>query len=58
MDDQHIGTKISAVDLYYCAIKSYFDRNDSPINFRFDAKTKYDELTDDEKSKISMEYLQ
>lgn len=58
MDKQHEKTKASTVDLYYCAIRAYFDRNDSPINFKFDSKIKYNEVTEDEdKAEISLEDL-
>ncbi|MCH7966087.1 MAG: hypothetical protein IIB02_01510 [Thaumarchaeota archaeon] len=58
LDEHHAGTKASTVSLHYCAIRAYFDRNDSPINFRFDAKTKYDNLTDDEeKPEVTLEDL-
>ena len=56
MDAQHEGTKASTVDLFYCAIRAYFDRNDSPINFKFDSKIKYDQITeDDDKPELSLE---
>ncbi len=56
MDEQHKYMKALTVDLFYCSIRAYFDRNDSPINFKFDSKIKYDVITeDDEKPELSLE---
>lgn len=56
MDDRHAGTKPSTVDLYYCSIKAFFDRNDSPINFKFDSAIKYDMTTgEEEQPEITLE---
>lgn len=56
MDEQHQDRKASTVDLFYCSIRAYFDRNDSPINFKFDSKIKYDQITDDDdKPELSLE---
>jgi hypothetical protein len=58
LDEQHNGTKPSTVDLFYCAIRAYFDRNDTPINFKFNAKIKYDESNgDEEKPEVTLEDL-
>ncbi len=58
MDDMHQDKKASTVDLFYCSIRAYFDRNDSPINFKFDSTVKYDQvIEDEEKPEISLEDL-
>ncbi|MFQ5781520.1 MAG: hypothetical protein ACE5GR_00525 [Nitrosopumilus sp.] len=58
MDEQHENTKASTVDLYYCSIRAYFDRNDSPISFKFDSKIKYNQITEDEeKPEVTLEDL-
>ena len=46
LDDVHSGKKPSTMNLYYCAIRAYFDRNDHPISFRFDPGTRYDGAED------------
>ena len=41
LDSIHEGKRASTMNLHYCGIKSYFDKNDSPLPFKFGAKTLY-----------------
>ena len=56
LDEQHKGNKPSTMNSYYCTIRAYFDRNDSPISFRFNPSVKYDDA-DGEKSEVTLEDL-
>lgn len=42
MDDIHKNKKANTMKIYESTIKEYFAKNDSPINFKFDPKAKYD----------------
>ena len=49
MDDSiHLGKRASTVTILRSVIKSYFKKNDSPIDFDFNPKTKYKETTEEE----------
>lgn len=41
LDPIHQKKKANTIKIAYNAIKSYFDKNDSPLEFRFDYKAKY-----------------
>jgi hypothetical protein len=46
LDSCHEGKSSSAMNSIYHAITSYFEKNESPIRFRFNSKTKYDNQTE------------
>ncbi len=49
MDDSiHKGKKESTIRITMAAIKSYFETNDSPIQFRFNAKATYQSTSEDD----------
>jgi hypothetical protein len=48
MDDLHKGKRASTIDGLRSAILAYFEKNDTPIKFKFDPKTKYRVTTDDD----------
>ena len=41
LDSMHEGKRSSTMNLEACAIKAYFEKNDCPMNFRFDPKVIY-----------------
>jgi hypothetical protein len=56
LDPIHAEKRASSVALINTAIMSYFERNDSPISFKFDPKATYKSTTDeDEKPMMSLE---
>ncbi len=57
-DEEHERTRPKTVDLFFCAIRAYFDRNDSQINFKLNSKVRYDEsMEDEDKSEVTLEDL-
>ena len=45
LDSCHNGKSSTTMDAIYHAITSYFEKNESPIRFKFNSKTKYDNQT-------------
>lgn len=46
LDSCHNGKSSTTMNSIYHAITSYFEKNEAPIHFRFNAKTKYDNQTE------------
>ncbi len=42
LDPIHAGKKPSSMNVTFCSILSYFDKNDHPIKMKFNTQTKYD----------------
>ena len=58
LDPMHEGKRASTVNLDCCAIRAYFDRNDSPLDFKFDPKTNYKTQNgEDEQPSLSLDEL-
>lgn len=56
LDPMHEGKRAGSVKIDYCAIKSYFERNDFPLYFRFDLTTKYRTTNgEDEQPSLSLD---
>lgn len=54
----HQHKKPRSVSLEYYSILSYFEKNDSPIHFKFDPKTKYETRSEEENQRsLSLEDL-
>ncbi|MBM3911019.1 MAG: phage integrase family protein [Thaumarchaeota archaeon] len=57
-DPMHKGKKAGTMKAPYNAILAYFDRNDTPLSFKFDPKAQYDNQKDvDEKSLSLVEVM-
>jgi integrase len=54
LDPQFKEKRASTISNDQCAIKAYFDKNDSPINFRFDAKATH-KVTDQDDDQPSLD---
>ena len=55
MDSVNAQKRSNTVKLIYNAIKSYFDKNDTPLNFRFDYHARHKSIgADDEQSSLSL----
>ena len=58
LDPENEDLSASYIKMYYNAIKSYFEKNDSPLNFKFDSKARHKSLTDeDEQPSLSLDEL-
>ena len=56
LDPIHDGKRAGSVKIDYCAIKSYFERNDSPIHFKFDPANRYKSTNgEDEQPSLSLD---
>ena len=55
LSDTHQDKRASTVNGIYFAIKSYFEKNDSMISFRFDASVKYQTKNDDDQSILTLD---
>ena len=55
LDPMHKNKKSSTVMVDYSAIKSYFDKNESPLNFKFDPTANYDSGKEDVVYTLSLE---
>lgn len=55
MDSIHKGKRSGTIKLDYNAIKSYFEKNDSPIPFKFDYKKIYNSTSEDEQPQMSLD---
>jgi len=55
LDSMHKNKKASTIMIDYSAIKSYFDKNETPLNFKFNPKTNYDSGREDEVYTVSLE---
>lgn len=47
LDPMHEGKRASTINLEACAIRAYFEKNDCPMNFRFDPKVSYKSLDEE-----------
>jgi len=55
MDSQNSLKRSNTVKLMYNSIKSYFEKNDTPLNFRFDYHARHKSISaDDEQSSLSL----
>ena len=58
LDPIHKNKRAGSVKIDYCAIKSYFEKNDSPLNFKFDPTKKYKTTNgEDEQPSLSLDEL-
>ncbi|KAF6247897.1 hypothetical protein C6990_00090 [Nitrosopumilus sp. b3] len=56
LDPIHEGKRAGSIKIDYCAIKSYFERNDSPIHFKFDPANRYKTTNgEDEQPSLSLD---
>jgi hypothetical protein len=56
MDSQNASKRSNTVKLIYNSIKSYFEKNDTPLNFRFDYNARHKSIgADDEQSSLSLD---
>jgi len=53
----HEGKKEGTIKIVNCAIKAYFETNDRPIQYKFNAKTTYSVRDDEEEAIVSLEDL-
>ena len=54
IDPIHSKKKATTVNVMYNAIKSYFEKNESPIIFKFDPKAKYENTSEQEPYSLSL----
>ena len=47
LDPIHEGKRASTLKIDYCAIRAYFDRNDSPLDFKVNLSAKYQTVNDE-----------
>lgn len=58
LDPMHAKKRAKTMKVDYNAIKSYFEKNDSPLNFRFDYNARYKTTNgEDEQPSLSLEDL-
>jgi len=55
LDPMHKNKKANTIMIDYSAIKSYFEKNESPLNFKFNPNTNYDSGREDEVFTVSLE---
>lgn len=56
LDQMHEGKRATTMKIDYNAIKSYFEKNDSPLNFRFNYNAKYKSVNgEDEQPSLSLD---
>ncbi len=55
LDPMHKNKKSSTMMVDYSAIKSYFEKNESPLNFMFDPTANYNSEKEDEVYSLSLE---
>jgi len=53
----HEGKKEGTIKIVNCAIKAYFETNDRPIQYKFNAKTSYSVKDDEEEPIVTLEDL-
>jgi len=57
IDPMHSKKKATTINIMYNAIKSYFDKNESPIIFKFDPKARYENTSEREPYALSLSDL-
>lgn len=58
LDSTHQGKSSTTMNCIYHAITGYFEKNEAPIHFRFNSKTKYDNQTNlESEQNLSLEDL-
>ena len=58
LDPSNDGKRVGTIDIQQCAIRAYFDRNDSPIHFKFNSKATH-KITDadDDQPELTLDDL-